>query len=37
VAFVGSDGIVRTGQSGLATLIITSGQQSVDVHVTVTP
>ena len=37
VAFVDPSGIVRTGQSGLATLIITSGEHSVDVHVTVTP
>lgn len=36
VAFADPDGTVRTGQSGLATLIITSGEHSVDVHVTVT-
>ncbi len=37
VAWVGLDGWVRTGRSGLVTLLITSGEQSVDVHVTVTP
>jgi uncharacterized protein YjdB len=37
VAWIGSGGGVQAGQSGLATLHITSGEKAVDVFVTVTP
>jgi uncharacterized protein YjdB len=37
VAWVGVDGGVQAWRSGLATLFITSGEQRVDVHLTVTP
>jgi len=37
VAWVGPGGGVQAGQSGLATLFITSGEHTVDVPVTVTP